>query len=154
MTQQSYWWTTNATPTGHQVAEYTQLHLSTISAILAATNGQDGVAPGWASGELSGQVTGANTVQISAGDEVWLTGLAIQEVLSQPAGGCRSADLVLSTPQDSAVLQETSGRITSSQAISGTGILVEYDAGTGVALQSGFRVGAGASLRIGTEGCG
>lgn len=68
MTQISYWWTTDdTTPVGHQVAEYTQAHLSDISAIIAACNGQDGVAPGWDDGELSGTVTGPNTVQISAG---------------------------------------------------------------------------------------
>lgn len=69
MTEFSYWWTTSGTPTGDQVASYTQAHLATISEILASCSGFEGVSPTMTN-LLGGTVTGANTVQINTGAAV------------------------------------------------------------------------------------
>jgi hypothetical protein len=69
MSEFSYWWTTSGTPSGDQVASYTQAHLARIAAVLAACSGFEGVAPGYLN-SLAGTVTGANTVQINTGGAV------------------------------------------------------------------------------------
>ncbi|MCL4559909.1 MAG: hypothetical protein M1281_04735 [Chloroflexi bacterium] len=66
MSQSSGFWNTSASPSGHQVAGYTQVHWSTAMQILAACNGFEGAAPSYLN-LLAGTVTGANTVQIDSG---------------------------------------------------------------------------------------
>lgn len=66
MTEWSAWWTTSGTPSGHQVTSYTQSHLSTIAEIIAAANGEEGVAPNYLN-ELVGTIPGTNTFRIGTG---------------------------------------------------------------------------------------
>lgn len=66
MTQQSGLWTTSGTPSGHQVASYTQALASVMLEVITACLGKEGVAPGYLN-LLAGTVTGANTVQIDTG---------------------------------------------------------------------------------------
>lgn len=69
MTEFSYLWTTSGTPSGDQVASYTQAHWAVIARILAACGGFEGVAPSYLN-ELAGTVAGANTVAINTGGAV------------------------------------------------------------------------------------
>lgn len=69
MTELSGFWSTSGTPSGHQVASYTQTHWSTAAKILAACNGFQGIAPGYLN-SMAGTVTGANTVAINTGAAV------------------------------------------------------------------------------------
>lgn len=66
MAEFSGFWTTTGTPAGHQVAGYTQVHLSTAMQVLAACHGNQGIGPSYLN-KLAGTVTGANTVQINTG---------------------------------------------------------------------------------------
>jgi hypothetical protein len=66
MAQNSGFWTTTGTATGHQTAGYTQANLSTAMQIIAACSGSEGVAHEYLN-QLAGTVTGANTVAINTG---------------------------------------------------------------------------------------
>jgi len=66
MSEFSGHWTTSATPTGHQVASYTQATNGTLQKIMAACSAFEGVAPNYLNA-LAGTVTGANTVAINTG---------------------------------------------------------------------------------------
>ena len=63
MTEWSAYWTTNASPTGHQESSYTQAHLSTIIEIAGACSGYEGIAPNYLN-ELVGSVPSSNTFRI------------------------------------------------------------------------------------------
>jgi hypothetical protein len=69
MTETSGFWTTSGTPSGHQVASYTQVIAAKAWAILAAAAGFEGVSPGYLNG-LAGSVPGANTARIATGGAV------------------------------------------------------------------------------------
>lgn len=66
MSEFSYWWSTSGTPSGDQVASYSQSHLKYIAEILASCHGHEGIAPNYLNA-LAGSVPGANTVRIASG---------------------------------------------------------------------------------------
>lgn len=69
MAEQSGYWTTSATPSGHQVASYSQVNAAVATAIIAACNGFEGVAAGFLN-QLAGSVPGANTARIATGGAI------------------------------------------------------------------------------------
>lgn len=69
MAETSGFWTTSGTPSGHQVASYTQAIAAKAWAILAACAAKEGVAPGYLN-ECAGSVPGANTARIATGGAV------------------------------------------------------------------------------------
>ena len=69
MTETSGFWTTSGTPSGHQVANYTQAIWSVAAEILAACSGFEGVAPGYLN-EYACSDGGANTVDVANGGGV------------------------------------------------------------------------------------
>lgn len=66
MSQFSYYWTTSGSPSGDQVTSYTQVHLATISGILAAANRPNGICPEYDSG-LAPSANGSNSVRVASG---------------------------------------------------------------------------------------
>lgn len=66
MTEWSAWWTTNASPSGHQVTSYTQAHLSTIAEVIGACSAFEGIAPNYLN-EMVGSVPSVNTFRIGTG---------------------------------------------------------------------------------------
>jgi hypothetical protein len=103
--------------------------------------------------EVTSTAGGTITVTVNAANESWISGLAIQEVLGAPPLLCLPADQTLSSAQMTSALYETAATITSSQVISGAGVLVEYYANTGIILTSGFQVGQDAGFQAGSRGC-
>lgn len=85
-------------------------------------------------------------------DEMSFAGLAIQAVGS-PAG-CAASDLALSAPQNVSADYETSGSITSTQVISGAGVVVDYDALSSITLNPNFEVQLGVDFHAFIDGCG
>ena len=91
MTETSGFWTTSGTPSGHQVANYTQAIWSVAAEILAACSGFEGVAPGYLN-ELACSDGGANTVDVATGggvtDGKWHKSDAVENVnIPSAAGG-------------------------------------------------------------------
>ncbi|MCZ6661997.1 MAG: hypothetical protein O6951_03595 [Actinobacteria bacterium] len=104
--------------------------------------------------EVTSTAGGSITITVTpAANASWISGLAIQEVLGAPSSLCQAADVTLSLPQTTSEVYETAGTITSSQAISGAGVLVEYYANTAISLISGFQVGEDAGFVAGSTGC-
>jgi hypothetical protein len=66
MAELSMWWSTSGTPTGHQVASYTQVNLATLVEILGVCSGQFGVAPNYLF-ELAVTDIGGGTVRVASG---------------------------------------------------------------------------------------
>lgn len=91
MTETSGFYTTSATPSGHQVSSYTQVIAAKAWAILASCNGKEGVAPGYLN-ELVGSVPAANTARIGTGgaivDGQWYeNGAAVDVTIPSAVGG-------------------------------------------------------------------
>lgn len=96
--------------------------------------------------------TGTITISITGPDELWISGLAIQEVLSAPAS-CLAADITLTTAQNTAADFETNGSIFSTQII-GNNATVDYDAQTAISLNTGFHAQQGVTFHAFIDGCG
>jgi hypothetical protein len=69
MTELSYLWTTSGSPSGDQVASYTQAHWAVIGRILAACSHFEGVAPNFLN-EFAVTFPSANTARVASGGAV------------------------------------------------------------------------------------
>src|SRR4030065_2267257 len=90
MTETSFFWTTSGTPSGHQVASYTQVIAAKAWAILAACAGKEGVAPDYMN-ELAG-TTGTNVVHINTGGavvdgQIYQNGASVDVTIPSAVGG-------------------------------------------------------------------
>lgn len=103
--------------------------------------------------EVTSTAGGTITITVANAGETWISGLAIQEVLGPPPTFCPAGDLDLASPQTTSSIYETGGKLTSTQAISGVGVVVEYYANVAVILDSGFQVGDGVTFTAGSRGC-
>jgi hypothetical protein len=83
MTQTSGFYTTSDTPSGHQVAAYTQVIAAKAFAIIAACHAKEGVAPEYMS-ELAGSAPAVNTLRLASGaaivDGAWYESDASEDV--------------------------------------------------------------------------
>lgn len=69
MAENSFLWTTTGAPAGHQVASYTQAQWSTVTKIMSACSGFEGVAPGYLN-ELACTYISANHCHVDTGGAV------------------------------------------------------------------------------------
>lgn len=69
MTELSYLWTTSGSPSGDQVASYTQAHWAVIGRILAACSHFEGIAPNFLN-EFAVTFPSANTARVASGGAV------------------------------------------------------------------------------------
>jgi hypothetical protein len=90
MAQQSGFHSTSATPTGHQVANYSEALMALANGILSACHGSAGVAPSYLNA-LAPTAGGANTVNVATGAAIvngyWYLNDAVQAVNIPSSGG-------------------------------------------------------------------
>ena len=98
MAETSGFWTTSASPTGHQVASYTQAHHSTALMLAAGARGLDGVATSYLNGLAV--TAGSGKVTVGTGgalvDGKWYTNsAAIDHTISSPTAGTERIDRIV-----------------------------------------------------------
>jgi hypothetical protein len=90
MTQTSGFYTTDGSPTGHQVSSYTQVIAAKAFAIIAACHGKEGISPAYLD-SLVGSVISLNTVRIGTGcaivDGAWYENGTAEDVTIPSAVG-------------------------------------------------------------------
>lgn len=135
MTQISGFWTTDAsTPTGHQVASYTQTHWSTAITIMAACSGHEGIAHEQLN-EFDATVPSANTVRVQSGQAIvdgrWYESNDNEDVTipdAVGAGNTRIDRVVLRT--DWASFETTIHRIAGTDAVTPSAPALTQTSGT------------------------
>lgn len=98
MAETSGFWTTSGTPSGDQVASYTQAHHSLALMLAAGAKGLDGVATGYLNGLAV--TAGSGKVTVATGgalvDGKWYTSSAAEDVtISTPPAGTERIDRVV-----------------------------------------------------------
>ena len=99
--------------------------------------------------------TGGGTFTVTVtpqNNEISLSGLAIQEVLGAPAGSC-PLNYNLANNLNATRKYETAGSISSTQSITGSAVIVTYDAKNGITLNPGFEIGLGPIFDAYIDGC-
>ncbi|MBK8503286.1 MAG: hypothetical protein IPL46_14355 [Saprospiraceae bacterium] len=100
---------------------------------------------------VTSTVSGTITIVVTAPDEIWISGLALQEVFFPPTNCLENITLMSALNTSSDFI--TDQTITSTHMISGVGVLVNYSAKTAINLNVGFEVSQGPTFIASNEGC-
>ena len=101
--------------------------------------------------EVTSTASGTITITVTANGEIFISGLAIQEVFLPPTNCLENITLMSALNASSDFI--TDQTINSTQMISGAGILVNYNAKSAIHLNAGFEVSQGPVFIASNNGC-
>ncbi len=95
--------------------------------------------------------SGTIVINVVSDGEIWISGLALQEVLGNP--NCETGNLTLMGITNSSKTYTTNGTIFSTQHIQGLETSLYYNAETAIQLNQNFEIDLGSKLQVQNVGC-